>query len=196
MPKTPYPQGPPRVEASGSGRTNLQIDHEEITDAAKQSRPELDLRRNSHNRVLGNSVAKWRRPSTREEPSMPKSRTQFAAVCPRPSTPRLTLSIPEFCEAHGISEGFFYKLKKQGEGPREMRGGQMPVVAIPGNRERAAIRRGPTLHLQHIGGRRRLSNGQTIHAAVANVVISNASVEPASNDALFPDLLAQTWRMK
>ena len=47
---------------------------------------------------------------------MPKSRTQFAAVCPRPSTPRLALSIPEFCEAHGISEGFFYKLKKQGKG--------------------------------------------------------------------------------
>jgi hypothetical protein len=41
MPKTPYPQGPPRVEASGSGRTNLQIDHEEMTDAAKQRRPEL-----------------------------------------------------------------------------------------------------------------------------------------------------------
>ena len=42
---------------------------------------------------------------------MPKSRTQSAAV---PPTPRLALSIPEFCEAHGISEGFFYKLKKQG----------------------------------------------------------------------------------
>ena len=52
---------------------------------------------------------------------MPKSRTQFATVRPRPSTPRLALSIPEFCEAHGISEGFFYKLKKQGEGPREMK---------------------------------------------------------------------------
>ena len=52
---------------------------------------------------------------------MPKSDTRFAAVRQRPQTPRLALSIPEFCEAHGISEGFFYKLKKQGEGPREMK---------------------------------------------------------------------------
>ena len=37
---------------------------------------------------------------------MSKSRTKFAAVLPRPPTPRLALSIPEFCEAHGISEGF------------------------------------------------------------------------------------------
>jgi hypothetical protein len=36
-------------------------------------------------------------------------------------TPRLALSIPEFCEAHGFSEGMFYKMKKQGLTPREMR---------------------------------------------------------------------------
>ena len=46
--------------------------------------------------------------SSPEELSMPKSRTEFAAVGPPPPpTPRLALSIPEFCEAHGISEGFF-----------------------------------------------------------------------------------------
>ena len=47
---------------------------------------------------------------------MPKIRTEFAAVGPPPPLPpRLALSIPEFCKAHGISEGFFYKLKKQGK---------------------------------------------------------------------------------
>ena len=61
---------------------------------------------------------------------MSKSRTKLAAVCPRPSTPRLTLSIPEFCEAHGISEGFFYKLKKQGEGPREMKVGARTLITF------------------------------------------------------------------
>ena len=61
---------------------------------------------------------------------MPKSRTQFATVRPRPSTPRLALSIPEFCEAHGISEGFFYKLKKQGEGPREMKVGARTLITF------------------------------------------------------------------
>ena len=41
---------------------------------------------------------------------------------PKEPTPRLALSIPEFCEAHGISEGMFYKMKKQNRGltPREM----------------------------------------------------------------------------
>ena len=29
-------------------------------------------------------------------------------------------SVRHFCQAFGISEAFFYKLKKQGEGPKEM----------------------------------------------------------------------------
>ena len=58
---------------------------------------------------------------------MPKSRSQSADV---PPPPRLALSIPEFCEAHGISEGFFYKLKKQGEGPREMKVGARTLITL------------------------------------------------------------------
>jgi predicted DNA-binding transcriptional regulator AlpA len=66
--------------------------------------------------------------SNREQESrMPKSRTPSAAV---PPTPRLALSIPEFCKAHGISEGFFYKLKKQGEGPREMKLGARTLITL------------------------------------------------------------------
>ena len=61
---------------------------------------------------------------------MTKSRTKLAAILPRPPTPRLALSIPEFCEAHGISEGFFYKLKKQGEGPREMKVGARTLISL------------------------------------------------------------------
>jgi len=61
---------------------------------------------------------------------MPKSRTQFAADRPRPPMPRLALSIAEFCAAHGISEGFFYKLKKKGEGPREMKVGARPLITL------------------------------------------------------------------
>ena len=61
---------------------------------------------------------------------MSNSRTQLAAVGPRLPTPRLALSIPEFCEAHGISEGFFYKLKKQGEGPREMKVGTRTLITF------------------------------------------------------------------
>ena len=58
---------------------------------------------------------------------MPKSRVQIPAI---PATPRLALSIAEFCEAHGISEGFFYKLKKQGEGPREMKVGARTLISL------------------------------------------------------------------
>ena len=85
---------------------------------------------NTPNIVPINAFAKWRRPSTPGEPSMSKSRTKLAAVLPRPPTPRLALSIPEFCEAHGISEGFFYKLKKQGEGPREMKVGARTLITF------------------------------------------------------------------
>ena len=58
---------------------------------------------------------------------MPKSRTQFAAV---PPTPRLALSIPEFCRAHSISVSLFFKLKKQGEGPREMKVGARTLITF------------------------------------------------------------------
>jgi predicted DNA-binding transcriptional regulator AlpA len=62
---------------------------------------------------------------------MPKSRTRFEfAGLPSQPTPRLALSIPEFCKAHGISEGFFYKLKKQGEGPREMKVGARTLISL------------------------------------------------------------------
>jgi predicted DNA-binding transcriptional regulator AlpA len=60
---------------------------------------------------------------------MSKSRTKLAAVSRLP-TPRLALSIPEFCEAHGISEGLFYKLKKQGAGPREMKIGTRTLITF------------------------------------------------------------------
>ena len=47
-------------------------------------------------------------------------------------TPRLALSIPEFCEAHGISEGMFYKMKKQKKGltPREMKIGTRTLITF------------------------------------------------------------------
>ena len=61
---------------------------------------------------------------------MPKSHTKLAAVLPRPPTPRLALSILEFCEAHGISEAFYYKLKRQGKGPREMKVGARTLITF------------------------------------------------------------------
>jgi predicted DNA-binding transcriptional regulator AlpA len=70
---------------------------------------------------------------------VPKSRSQIAAVSTRP-TPRLALSIREFCQAHGISEAFFYKLKKQGEGPREMKVGARTLITFESAAEWRRIR--------------------------------------------------------
>ena len=60
---------------------------------------------------------------------MPKSRSQFPAVFP-PPTHRLALSIREFCSAHAISQGLYFKLKKQGEGPREMKLGARTLITL------------------------------------------------------------------
>ena len=45
-------------------------------------------------------------------------------------TPRLALSITEFCKAHGFSEGMFYKMKKQGLTPCEMKLGTRTLITF------------------------------------------------------------------
>jgi len=45
-------------------------------------------------------------------------------------TPCLALSIAQFCDAHNISEGFYYKLKRQGIGPCEMKLGARTLITL------------------------------------------------------------------
>ena len=59
----------------------------------------------------------------------PSADADFNAPTPH-TAPRLALSIPEFCKAHSISEAFFYKLKKQGEGPRKMKVGARTLISF------------------------------------------------------------------
>jgi hypothetical protein len=47
-----------------------------------------------------------------------------------PPPRRLALSIQEFCEAHRISEDFYYKLKRQRQGPREMQVGSRVLISF------------------------------------------------------------------
>jgi predicted DNA-binding transcriptional regulator AlpA len=49
---------------------------------------------------------------------------------PPSSEPRLALSIPQFCAAFGISADFFYKLKRQGQGPRLMKVGKRTLISV------------------------------------------------------------------
>ena len=40
------------------------------------------------------------------------------------------MSIPQFCNAHNISEGIYYKLKKQKLTPREMKIGTRTLITF------------------------------------------------------------------
>jgi len=73
----------------------------------------------------------------------PGAGADFNTEPPPPQTQRLALSIPEFCKAHGISEGFFYKLKKQGEGPREMKVGARTLISFESAAEWRRAREDP-----------------------------------------------------
>lgn len=42
--------------------------------------------------------------------------------------PTLAMSIPQFCEAHNISVGMYFKLRKQGLAPRQMRLGTRTLI--------------------------------------------------------------------
>ena len=57
--------------------------------------------------------------------------------------PRLALSILEFCDAHGISEGFYYKLKRQCKGPREMKVGARTLISFESAAEWRRAREDP-----------------------------------------------------
>ena len=44
--------------------------------------------------------------------------------------PSQAYTIKQFCTAFGISEDFFYKLRRQGEGPRLMKVGTRTLISI------------------------------------------------------------------
>jgi predicted DNA-binding transcriptional regulator AlpA len=59
---------------------------------------------------------------------MPRARLQ-----PKPAAPPVqpqALTIIQFCEAFGISEAFYYKLKRQGIGPKEMKLGTRILISM------------------------------------------------------------------
>lgn len=47
---------------------------------------------------------------------------------PTKTPPTAVFSIASFCEAHGISQGFYFSLRDQGRGPREMRLGSRVFI--------------------------------------------------------------------
>jgi predicted DNA-binding transcriptional regulator AlpA len=44
--------------------------------------------------------------------------------------PRLGFRIPEFCRAYGISEDFYYRLQRDGLGPKTMKMGNVTIISV------------------------------------------------------------------
>ena len=63
---------------------------------------------------------------------------------PQP-VPTLAMSIPQFCTAHNISEGFYYKLKKQKLNPREMKVGTRTLITFEAAANWRAERQGASV---------------------------------------------------
>jgi predicted DNA-binding transcriptional regulator AlpA len=49
---------------------------------------------------------------------------------PDPPVSRAAYSVRQFCEAFGISETTYFKLKSKGKGPREMRLGKRILISL------------------------------------------------------------------
>jgi len=70
-----------------------------------------------------------KKPATDELPSKP---------------PRMALSIPEFSEAAGFSPSMYYKMKRQGQTPREMKVGTRTLISMEAAPEWFAERQADT----------------------------------------------------
>src|SRR5215831_1024626 len=63
-----------------------------------------------------------------------KKKTRKLTPLP-PRRPGDAYTIAEFCAANRIRESFYYKLKKQGRGPRERHVGRRVIITEDANRE-------------------------------------------------------------
>lgn len=61
------------------------------------------------------------------KPNTAKSKTDNNQA---PALPRLNYEIDQFCEAAGITRGLFYKLKREGAGPKTIKVGRRHLVPV------------------------------------------------------------------
>ena len=72
-----------------------------------------------------------RRANTKRKPLMGAAATSAKALLtriPPTRTPTALLSIASFCVAHGISQAFYFELRKQGLGPDLMKVGRRVFI--------------------------------------------------------------------
>jgi hypothetical protein len=63
---------------------------------------------------------------------------------PKSRSATLAMSIPQFCDRHGISEAFYHELRKRGEGPDTMQVGARVLISIEAAARWRAERTTPT----------------------------------------------------
>jgi hypothetical protein len=66
-------------------------------------------------------------PSPRKSTSEPKPTHELPM--PRGPPPRAAFTVPEFCDAHRISQAKYYEMKKEGWGPIEMEVGRRRLIS-------------------------------------------------------------------
>ena len=59
----------------------------------------------------------------------PKSEPRKRAE-PKPRSGTLAMSIPQFCDRHGISEAMYHVLRQRGEGPETMQLGGRVLISV------------------------------------------------------------------
>jgi hypothetical protein len=92
--------------------------------------------------VVASRVGKFTPGSRRADVTKP---THERSMPQGPPPARAAFTVPEFCEAHRISQAKYYEIKKEGWGPAEMVVGRRRVIAVESaerwrrEREAAAI---------------------------------------------------------
>jgi hypothetical protein len=55
--------------------------------------------------------------------------TEMSRVKPKAALPQLAFNVDEFCAAHSISRELYYKLRRHGWGPLEMKLGSLTLIS-------------------------------------------------------------------
>ena len=110
----------PAVEAAVHGKATSDRREEKDAPRPKQKRP-------ADPAIVAAAAGKFT-PSPHQSTGIPKPTHELPM--PRGPPPRAAFTVPEFCEAHRISQAKYYQMKKEGWGPVEMAVGRRRLISF------------------------------------------------------------------